>query len=120
MQSSIIFRYVEAPKRTKMVYSEKTQLQEVLLWESSKFWFPLTAVGFRSFDCGSGIDQGKTGAWNDVVDLKKQHGEMKQNFTKQTQLVALCRRRYQREGMSTRGWQGKLKAGKRFQQTAQS
>lgn len=45
---------------------------------------------------------------------------MKQNFTKQTQLIALCRQRQQREGMSTRGWQVKLKAGQRFEQTAQS
>lgn len=40
MQSSIIFRYVAVLKRTKFVYSEKTQLQEVLFWESSKFRFP--------------------------------------------------------------------------------
>lgn len=67
-------------------------------------------LGFPK-DCGSGIDQVETGAWNDVVDFKKQHGETKQNFTKRTQLAAPCRRRHQREGMSKQDWQGKLKAG---------
>lgn len=112
MQSSIIFRYVAVPKRTKFVYSEKTQLQEVLFWESSKLRFPKRLWERHRSGRNRSLE------WRSR--FKKQHGETKQNFTKRTQLAAPCRRRHQREGMSTRGWQGKLKAGQRFEQTAQS
>lgn len=112
MQLSIIFWYVAVPKRTKFVYSEKTQLQEVLFWESSKFRFPKRLWERHRSSRNRSLE------WRSR--FKKQHGETKQNFTKRTQLAAPCRRRHQREGMSTRGWQGKLKAGQRFKQTAQS
>lgn len=108
MQSSIIFWYVAVPKRTKFVYSEKTQLQEVLFWESSKFRFPKRLWERHRSSRNRSLE------WRSR--FKKQHGETKQNFTKQTQLAAPCRQRHQREGMSTRGWQGKLKAGQRCKQ----
>lgn len=111
MQSSIIFWYIAVPREQSLFTQRKRCFRKSFFGNRLNLGFPK--------DCGSGIDQVETGAWNDVVDSKKQHGETKQNFTKQTQLAAPCKRRHQREGMSTRGWQGKLRAG-RFEKTAQS